>query len=100
MRFLDEILNTSTQDPRLLVKQDLRISHDIYGRDTCSADELAIGYPRPISSGNLPAAVPSEILQAHDKLHAKRKLTRIMRSRSTVDIPVNIGDFAQVYINQ
>lgn len=64
----------------------------------CSAHELAKGYTRPAVSGSFPAPVPHDVLQAHEDLAAKRKLTRILRSKSIVDLPVNVSDLVQIFI--
>ena len=81
-----------------MVQQALRTSNDLYGNHVCSAHELAKGDTRWISSGSFPALVPFEILGAHSELRAKRKITRVLRSKATVDIPVKVGDLFQVFI--
>ena len=85
---------------RLLVQQALRISNDLYGNDVCSANELAKGYTRPIQSGEYPATVPEEIVNAHDQLLAKRKLTRILRSKACTESAIQTGDLVQIYIKE
>ena len=85
---------------RLIVQQALRISNDLYGSDVCSAQELAKGYTRPATVGSYPVIVPEDILQAHDNLLAKRKLTRILRSKTTSDIPVKVDDIIQIFIRE
>ena len=84
----------------LIVQQALRISNDLYSSDVCSAQELAKGYTRPATIGSFIAIVPQEILQAHDDLLAKRKLTRILRSKTGSDIPVKVGDTVQIFIRE
>ena len=53
---------------------------------------LAKGYTRPIISSDFPKPVSIEIVQAREVLAAKRKLTGILRSKSTPDMPINVGD--------
>ncbi len=64
-------------DAWLMIQEALRISNDLYGNDVISARELAKGYTRPIYSGMPPFEIPTEILNAHNTLLAKRKLTLI-----------------------
>ncbi len=73
-------------------QQAIRISNDLYGNDACSAYELAKGFSRPIEAGTTPKIIPVELLKARDVMIAKRKLNLILRSKSTSDLPLNIGD--------
>ena len=85
---------------RLLVQQAIRITNDLYGTDFCSANELAKGYTRPIRAGDLPVVLPTESLDTHDELLAKRKLNRILRSKTIQDKPIQVGDNVQIFIRQ
>ncbi len=82
----------------LLVQQALRISNDLYGNDVISSHELAKDYTRPIDFGCPPKIIPEEIRKAHDVLKAKRKLTKIMRSKSIRDPQLTTGDLVEVFI--
>eukprot|EP00171_Calliarthron_tuberculosum_P001315 IDg1315t1 len=92
--------NDSDNLASVLVQRALRISNDLYGNDVMSANELAKGYTRPILTGQVPEIVPNELLEANSKLQAKRKLTLILRSKSTSSPPISIGDTVQVYIKR
>ena len=65
----------------MTVQQAFRISNDLCGCDTCSEDELAKGFTRPITPGTLPKLVPKEIATARETMMAKRKLDLILKSK-------------------
>lgn len=100
----DMFLRLSAHSPEisesLIVQQTFRIANDLYGNDVLSSSELAKGYTRPINKGVRPKILPEEIVTAHEALIAKRKLTLILRSRSTLDTPVSVGDMVQVFIKR
>lgn len=100
LRLKSTVPDCTEDHQKLLIQQALRISNDLYGTDVCSAHELAKGYTRPIASGEFPATIPEEILNAHHELIAKRRLTLILRSKSITDIPLHVGDQVQIYIKQ
>lgn len=50
----------------------------MYGNDTETSQELAKGYTRPLLTGEIPIPIPKDIIDAHEKIIAKRKLTLIM----------------------
>lgn len=83
-------------DPRVLVSRMFRISNDLYGNDTASAHEMARCYTRPVSH-HQPLMLPDDIRVAQENLLAKRKMNKILRSKSIQEIPVNIGDIIQIY---
>lgn len=89
---------SSKVSPQTLVQQALRISNDLYGSDTMSANELAKGYTRPLICSQLPVSVPQEIVTAHQNLVARRKLCLILKSKATNDEPVRPGDLVEIYI--
>ncbi len=78
----------------------LRISNDLYGNDVISARELAKCYTRPMYSGMPPFEIPTEIVNAHNTLLGKRKLTLILRSKSVQDVSVSGGDLVEIYLKQ
>ena len=53
---------------------------------------------RPILSGDFPKPAYLEIVQAQEELAAKRKLTRILRSKATSDMEINVEDIVQILI--
>lgn len=67
---------------KLLVQQAIRISNDLYGSDILSAQELAKGYARPVQAGSVPKLLSQDLIDAYQKLLAKRKLTLILRSKT------------------
>ncbi|PXF41606.1 hypothetical protein BWQ96_08672 [Gracilariopsis chorda] len=88
---------TPTQLP-LLIQQSLRICNDLYGNDLLSAYELAKGFTRPVISMAATIIVPDEIVKAHQALVTKRKLTLILRSKATTEMPLSVGDMVQVFV--
>lgn len=59
--------------PELHACRAVAISNDLYGNDVMSSYELAKGYTKPVSEGGV-KSIPQEIVDAHEKLQAKRKL--------------------------
>jgi len=98
LRLKSAFKDDPTVNGKILVNQSLRISNDLYGNDVMSAHELAKGYTRPIENGNVPRCVPKEVVQAQEDLKAKRKLTLILRSKTSRDDKVKPGTLVQVYI--
>lgn len=90
--------NDPNDTKTVLVQQAIRITNDLYGNDVASAHELAKGYTRPVINGSVPSCVPSEILDAHANLLAKRKLTLILRSKATAYEDFSPGSVVQVFI--
>ena len=84
----------------LCVQQAIRISNDLYGNDVLSAQELAKGYSRPLESGVIPKSLSQDLIDAHQTLLAKRKLTLILRSKTFDEIPIAVGDLVQVFIKK
>ena len=82
----------------IAAQQAIRISNDLYGNNICSSHELAKGFTRPIECGNLSKIIPPDLIRAREVLKAKRKLNLILKSKSTEEIPVKVGDIVQVYI--
>ena len=65
-----------------------------------SSHELARGYTRPIVVGSVPHKIPDELNEAHEKLLAKRKLTKMLRSKTFDEPPISIGDMVEIYIKK
>ncbi len=84
----------------IFINKAVRISNDLYGNDVMSANELAKGYARPIRSGDSPTDIPKDIIDAHDALQARRKLTLVLRSKSVHETPVQVGDTVQVFFKR
>lgn len=75
--------------------KSVSISNDLYGNNLMSSFELAKGYTRPLVG--IANAVPPEILEAQQKLNAKRKLCLILKSKSVSEMPLSVGDMVQTY---
>ena len=74
------------------------ISNDLYGNDVMSSFEMAKGFTKPVDSRSV-KAVPADILEAQDKLKARRKMALILKSKATKDVSFSVGDMVEVYSN-
>lgn len=74
------------------------ISNDLYGNDILSSFEQAKGFTKPVT-GNSPNATPKDIIEAQEKLTAKRKLALILKSKATFEEQITVGDLIEVYQN-
>ena len=54
------------------------------------------GFTRPLGTDR--HTTPSELLEAQADLEARRRLTRILRSKSTTDVPFSPGDMVDVFV--
>ena len=79
-------------------KRDIRMSNDFYGNDIYSTHELAKGFTRPIVPATLSKIVAKDLLRPREALMAKRKLSLILKSKSTMVAPFRIGNLVQVFI--
>lgn len=76
--------------------------NELCGSNLLSAYEMAILFARPILSGagSTVRTIPPEIVEAQKMLPAKRKLTRILRSKSKTDPALAIGDLVEMYVKR
>lgn len=72
----------------------------MYGNGLCSAQELAKGYIRLMHSGSYPSIVQKEILDAHGKLRASRKLGHVLRSKSVSDEIISVAETVKAFIKK
>lgn len=68
------------------------ISNTLYGNDTMSAFELAKGLTKPVLNNPEATVVPDNLVQAQEKLKARRKLAMILKCKSTTSFPLAPGD--------
>ncbi|CAN8065041.1 unnamed protein product [Agarophyton chilense] len=85
-------------NPSLLVQQSVRISNDLYGNNLMSAHELAKGYTRPLVSSTSLENIPEDIVHAQQALHAMRRLSLILRSKSLAELLVSVRDRVEVFV--
>lgn len=91
------LIDASPSIARTLAElQAMRISNDLYGSSTPSAFEMARDFIRPLHGS--PVMLPDELFLAQSELHAKRKLTRILQSKSVADSKFTIGELVEVFI--
>lgn len=83
-------------DASTLVQQSFLISNNLYGSDIMSAYEMAHGFPRPLNG--IVHEIDDEIIDAQNTLEAKRKLTTILRTKSTQDSVISHGDLVELFI--
>ena len=89
--------NENNDCPRILIQHMFRISNLLYGNDVMSTYELAHG-TCPSVMGNQIISIPDELQEAHRELKAKRKLKKVLSSKSVQDIPVHAGDIVDVFV--
>ena len=89
--------NSMNHVDRLEAIRAVHISNDLYGNDIMSAFELSHGYTNRIDSGHARNISP-DIMDAHEKLQAKRKLSLILRSRAPTEVPISVGDMVDVFL--
>lgn len=68
----------------------------IYGSDICPESELSKGFTKPID--NEPVnQLPDDLRNEQEKLTAKRKLTKILRSKYVTEPYLSKGDMVNVF---
>lgn len=65
--------------------------------DVLSAYEAIKGFTRPLEPSSLPKALDLVLLEAHQTLIGRRKMTRIRRSHSFKPSDSRLGDLVQLY---
>lgn len=81
--------------PEIAAVKAVGISNELYGNTVMSAYELAKGYSKPICGK--PVTIPDEVINAYEAIQARRKLSRILNTKSTSEPSVNIGDMVEIY---
>lgn len=74
----------------LHVIRAIRVSDDLSGSDTLSANEMAKGFGKCLVASQRPVSVDKTLCEAHDEPIAKRKLTLMLRSNT-----FDTGNFRQ-----
>ena len=77
--------------------KSVAISNEMYGNSIMSAYELAKGFSKPMEG--VVHKVPDEIAKAHEELQARRKLARILKSKSYPEPELAVGDMVEIYIH-
>lgn len=85
-------------DEKVRIALTFDISNQLYGSDVMSAYEMARGFTKPIAEH--PTKLPDELYQTQNVLNAKRKLTRILRSKSPSELTLSPGDLVEIYIRK
>lgn len=75
------LLSEFSINARLCALQAVRISNDLYGSDVLSSFEMAKGFTRPSRAWSSALKVDQGIIDAQLQLEAKRRLTKILRSK-------------------
>lgn len=79
----------------MLVQHTFRISNYLCGSKIMSAHELAREYSLPVSLDIYITILFAEFSEEQYELIAKRKLTKILRSKTFKDPPISIKDIAK-----
>lgn len=85
-------------DERVAIAMAFDVSNQLYGSDVMSAYELAHGFTKPLTDH--PMLLPADLYEVHCSLEAKRKLTRILRSKAINNTVVEPGDMVEVFVKQ
>ena len=56
---------------------------------------MAKGYTKPITGD--PKSIPDDIIDANLKKSARRKVSKILKSKATKEIPLSVGDMVEIY---
>lgn len=92
-----KLMNASPEvDKEVLALRAISISNDLYGNDVMSSFEQSKGFTKPIN-GNAISAIPEDIIDAEQKIAAKRKLALILKSKSVLEQYIKIGDMIEIY---
>ena len=83
--------------PKLADMQSVRISNDLYGSEILSSFEMAKGFSRPVTVSSQVVEIDPVLVEAKIQLEAKRKLTRILRSKATTNLHVSVGDLVEKF---
>lgn len=83
---------------QMMIQQVFRVANNLYENDVVSAYELAKGYTLPLTGDRALLSVPTELIEAHNVLKAKRKLNLILRSKA-IELPsVSVGDLVDIFV--
>ena len=85
------------EEPQLIIAKMFRISNDLCGKNVAFSHELAKGYTRPIAH-DFPCNIPSEVLKSQEALSAKRKMNRILSSKSISELHMDVGDHVKILV--
>ena len=58
---------------------------------------MAKGFAKPIQNNPSNNVIPDDIIDAHNELHARCKLSLILRSHAVTELPISVGDLVEVY---
>lgn len=63
-----------------------------------SAFEMSKGFTKPILNGFI-STIPDDIVDAQQQLQERRTLSLILKSKSTFEHHIRVGDMVQVFNN-
>lgn len=87
--------NDGSLDKETTAIKAVAISNDLYGSSVLSSFELAKGYSKPLN-GNL-KQVSDEVVKAYQDIQARRKLSRILKSKSNEEPTLKVGDMIEIF---
>lgn len=82
----------------ILATMAIDASNQLYESDLMSIYELSHGFTKLILTNM--TAVTDDIFDARHTLEVKRKLARILRSKSPKILPINAGGLVEIYIKR
>lgn len=86
-----------THDASLSSYKTVSVSNNLYVNDTISAFELSKGFRKPIIAKPKENVLHAEVIAAHNKLQARRKLSLILNPNALQEQHLNVRDFVEVY---
>lgn len=84
------------ENAKLLPVRAVTISYDLHGIDLVSSVKLPKGYTKPLDSYTV-IAVHNDVLHAHQRLDAKRKLALILGTKSTASVHISRRVILEIY---
>ena len=57
-------------------------------------------FPSPLHEDLSTRSLPPDLVKAHDKLQAKRKLALILRSKATNEVPIAADDMVEIFMKR
>lgn len=85
-------LSDAGNNHKIAAMKAVNVSNDLYGNEILSSFELARGFNKPFQSSSQLKVIPNDLVTAQEQLQAKCKLTLILRSIATTELPIAVGD--------
>lgn len=84
-------------DPVRAAYKAAKMSDDLYSNETMSKFDLAKGFSQPVAARQFDKFIPRDVKAAGNQLQARRKLIRIMHSKSVKETSLAVGDRLDIF---